>query len=236
MKENGKTRQAVEGTGGTWSCHNPLPSDPPKFSVQDPGNGWSGASIGMTPEMLMTGGGGYHPGMMMGPPAMGMYPMGGPMMMYGGPMGPMMMGGQQGPMGYQGPDTRKYAGVDLDGLECKVCGVKFTDRSQLDQHIELPSHMDKAKDIPVEDNGHPPEPEPYIPVPLTADSISSVRTKSHSIHCPYCKVWFPSITILKYYHRYEYVRGLLVVDVYCKYFRILIFFTFCQDFNISVHL
>ena len=198
--ENEKTRQAVEGTGGTWSCHNPVPSDPPKFSVQDPGNGWSGESIGMTPEMMMGGAGGYHPGMMMGPPAMGMYPMGGPMTYGGGPMGPMM-GGPPGPMGYPGPDNRKYAGVDVDGLECQVCGVKFTDKSQLDQHIQLPSHLEKAKDIPVEPNGIPPEPEPYVPVPLTADSISSVRTKSHSIHCPFCKVWFPSITILKYYHR-----------------------------------
>merc|ERR1719232_1461472 len=116
----------------------------------------------------------------------------------GGPMGPM--GGPPGPMGYPGPDNRKYAGVDVDGRECQVCGVKFTDKSQLDQHIQLPSHLEKAKDIPVEPNGIPPEPEPYVPVPLTADSISSVRTKSHSIHCPFCKVWFPSITILKYYH------------------------------------
>ena len=115
----------------------------------------------------------------------------------GGPMGP-----GQGQMSPAMVEKRRYAGVDMDNLHCKLCDVRFTDKSQLDQHIELPTHMEKAQHVPIEPDEQPPEPEPYVPVPLTADSISSVRTKSHSIHCPFCKVWFPSITILKYYHRY----------------------------------
>ena len=211
--ENERTRAAVEAVGGTWACHQPAPLDPPKYSVQDPGNGWSGHSIGM-------GQMGHH---MMGP-------MGGhPMMM--GPMAPPLM--MPGPMMMGAPamedpatvlaERRKYAGVDLESLECQVCGVKFTDKSQLDVHVGLADHLDKAKDIPVdEDNLPPPAPEPYRPVPVTADSVSSVRTKAHSIHCPFCKVWFPSITILKYYHRCDtsmvgwhvcWVRGLYLLYI-----------------------
>ena len=61
---------------------------------------------------------------------------------------------------------------------------------------------DILKDLPVdEDEKELKEPEAFVPIPLTAESISSVRTRSHSVHCPFCKVWFPSITILKYFHR-----------------------------------
>ena len=189
--ENERTRAAVEAVGGTWACHQPAPLDPPKYSVQDPGNGWSGHSIGMGHHMMGPMGG--HP-MMMGPMAP-------PLMM----PGPMMMGGPvMGDPATVLAERRRYAGVDLESLECQVCGVKFTDKSQLDVHVELADHLDKAKDIPVdEDNLPPPAPEPYKPVPVTADSVSSVRTKAHSIHCPFCKVWFPSITVLKYYHRYD---------------------------------
>ena len=138
--ENERTRLAVEGTEGSWSCHQPTPSDPPKFSVQDPGNGWSGESIGLSQEMMMAGLGptgpmGQHPGMMGGP--MGMF---GPMM--GGPMmgGPGLMG-----MPGQMSEKRRYAGVDLESLKCGVCEVKFTSRSQIDVHVHLPAHLEKAK-------------------------------------------------------------------------------------------
>jgi len=197
--ENDRTKLAVEETGGSWSCHQPTPSDPPKYSVQDPGNGWSGESIGLNPEMMMAGAAGHHgpmgqhPALMMGGPGpMGMY---GPMM--GGPMMPMM--GMPGPVS----EKRRYAGVDLENLKCEVCEVKFTSKSQIDVHLQLPAHLEKAKDLPVEEEEveEPKEPEPFVPSPLTADSISSVRTRSHSVHCPFCKVWFPSITILKYFHR-----------------------------------
>lgn len=215
--ENERTRLAVEATDGTWSCQQPEPSEPPKYSVQDPGNGWSGESIGLSPEMMMAGmmpgnnGPMGHPGMMMGG-NMGMYGpmMGGPMM--GGPIMPLMG------MPDQMSEKRRYAGVDLENLKCEVCEVKFTSKSQIDVHVQLPAHMDKSKvlfahiyvitlngvlkDLPVdEDEKELKEPEAFVPIPLTAESISSVRTRSHSIHCPFCKVWFPSITILKYFHR-----------------------------------
>ena len=139
--ENDRTKVAVEETGGTWSCHHPTPSDPPKYSVQDPGNGWSGESIGLSPEMMMAGAGGpqapmghQHPGLMMGPGPMAMY---GPMM--GGPMMPMM--GMPGPVS----EKRRYAGVDMENLKCEVCEVKFTSKSQIDVHIQLPAHLEKAK-------------------------------------------------------------------------------------------
>ena len=136
--ENERTRLAVEGTEGTWSCNQPVPSDPPKYSVQDPGNGWSGESIGLSQEMMMAGAGGGGP---MGPnPAMMMMGMGmyGPMMGGPGPMGMMGMPGQVS-------ESRKYAGVDRDDLKCVLCEVKFTSIEQIDVHIELPAHLEKAK-------------------------------------------------------------------------------------------
>ena len=140
--ENDRTKVAVEETGGSWSCHHPTPSDPPKYSVQDPGNGWSGESIGLSPEMMMAGAAGpngpmgQHPGMMMGGPGpMGMY---GPMM--GGPMMPPMMG-----MPRPVSEKRRYAGVDLENLKCGVCEVKFTSKAQIDVHIQLPAHLEKSK-------------------------------------------------------------------------------------------
>jgi len=199
--ENERTRQAVEATDGTWSCHQPEPSELPKYSVQDPGNGWSGESIGLTQEMMMAGQGHPQNNIMGG--HMGMFgPMNGPMMGMGGPIMPLM--GGPGHMGMPGQmsEKRRYAGTDLDNLKCEVCEVKFTSRSQIDVHVQLPAHFEKSKDLPVEeDEEELKEPEAFVPNPLTADSISSVRTRSHSIHCPFCKVWFPSVTILKYFHR-----------------------------------
>ena len=142
--ENERTRLAVEGTEGTWSCNHPVPSDPPKYSVQDPGNGWSGESIGLSQEMMMAGGGGGGP---MGPnPAMMMMGMGmyGPMMGGPGPMGMMGMPGQMS-------ESRKYAGVDRDDLKCVLCEVKFTSIEQIDVHIELPAHLEKAKVLSSQD-------------------------------------------------------------------------------------
>lgn len=129
--ENERTKVAVEGTEGSWSCNHPVPSEPPKFSVQDPGNGWSGESIGLGQEIMMAGAGGDGS---MGPnPAMMM------MMGHMGMFGPMVgFPGQRG-------ENRRYAGVDLDNLKCGLCEVKFTSISQIDVHIELPAHLEKAK-------------------------------------------------------------------------------------------
>ena len=57
-----------------------------------------------------------------------------------------MMGGQ-GLMGMQGQmsEKRRYAGVDRESLKCGVCEVKFTSRSQIDVHVHLPAHLEKAK-------------------------------------------------------------------------------------------
>ena len=207
--ENERTRQAVEGAGHTWSCHHPAPADQPRYSVQDPGNGWSGDSIGVTPESMM----GPHPGMMYPGHMMG-GPMPGPYM--AGPMGPYPPGPWQPPMM---SEKRRYAGVDVDNLNCSLCEVKFTSREQLDHHLENPTHMEKAANVPIDED----ESVDYVPVPLTADNISSVRTKTHPIHCPFCKVWFPTITVLKYYHRYIIIiccwRGLITVNNVCSSYR-----------------
>ena len=50
-------------------------------------------------------------------------------------------------MGLPGPvsEKRRYAGVDLESLKCEVCEVKFTSKSQIDVHIQLPAHLEKAK-------------------------------------------------------------------------------------------
>jgi len=216
--ENEKTKLAVEGAGGTWSCSFPSPLPPPKYSVQDPGVGWTGESIGVSAEMVnmmdsMSGQAGFG-GQNGWIPGQG--PMGGHMgrnPMYPGPNGPA--GGRGPPQWYHmqpqpqehsfmNPkviELRRYAGVDVSGLHCKCCDVRFTDKDQLEQHLELPDHMEKAKDIPHEELSYQAmNPEDYVPVPITGDSMSSVRTKQNSLHCPFCKVWFPSVTILIYYH------------------------------------
>merc|ERR1719225_1210649 len=73
-------------------------------------------------------------------------------------------------MGMPGPvsEKRRYAGVDLENLKCGVCEVKFTSKSQIDVHIQLPAHLEKAKDLPVEEEceGEQKEPEPFVPLPL----------------------------------------------------------------------
>ena len=53
-------------------------------------------------------------------------------------MGMMAMPGQVS-------ESRKYAGVDRDDLKCVLCEVKFTSIEQIDVHIELPAHLEKAK-------------------------------------------------------------------------------------------
>jgi len=217
--ENEKTKLAVEGAGGTWSCPKPAPIAPPRYSVQDPGVGWTGESIQMSAEMInmmdsMSGQAGFE-GQAGWTPGQG--PMGGHMgrnPMYPGPNGPA--GGRGPPQWYhmqpqhQEPayvnpkviEARRYAGVDVQGLHCKCCDVRFTDKDQLEQHVELPDHMEKAKDIPHEElSFQQMNPQDYVPIPITGDSMSSVRTKQNSLHCPFCKVWFPTITILIYYHR-----------------------------------
>ena len=129
-------------------------------------------------------------------------------------MGPYPPGPWQPPMM---SEKRRYAGVDVDNLNCSLCEVKFTSREQLDHHLENPTHMEKAANVPIDED----ESEDYVPVPLTADNISSVRTKTHPIHCPFCKVWFPTITVLKYYHRYIIIiccwRGLITVNNISSY-------------------
>ena len=45
------------------------------------------------------------------------------------------------------------------------------------------------------------EEEDFLPEPLP-ENPSSVRTKANPFHCPFCKVWIPTVTLLKFYHRY----------------------------------
>ena len=97
---NDKARAAVLASGGEWSVHQPEPCPPPNYSVQDPGEGWSGASVGLCPGMTAPAPPAY------GPLVPGQMPAPGPGYGYGGQIsaGPVSYGGQMaaGAGGYGG--------------------------------------------------------------------------------------------------------------------------------------
>merc|ERR1719411_2545689 len=53
------------------------------------------------------------------------------------------------------------------------------------------------KEVEAEEPVEPAEPEPLRPL---GSNPSSVRTKRTPFHCPACKIWLPSVSVLRFYH------------------------------------
>ena len=103
----------------------------------------------------------------------------------------------------------------MQTFSCKMCSVSFCSGQDLAQHEAGPSHLrnlglkserDRLRlaghDLPESDHEEvAEEEEDFLPEPLP-ENPSSSKTKSNPFHCPFCEVWVPTITLLRFYHRY----------------------------------
>jgi len=99
-------------------------------------------------------------------------------------------------------------------ISCKLCNVSFCSAQDLAQHEAGPSHLrnqglkmerDRLRlaghDLPESDQEEVVEDEDdFLPEPLP-ENPSLVKTKSNPFHCPFCKIWVPTVTLLRFYHR-----------------------------------
>ena len=97
---------------------------------------------------------------------------------------------------------------------CRLCSVSFSSAQDLSQHQAGPQHLrneglkaerDRLRqaghDLPDSDQEEAvEEEEDVLPEPLP-ENPSTMRTKSNPFHCPFCQMWVPTITLLKFYHR-----------------------------------
>jgi len=200
--ENERTKTAVEASGGEWNPSNPIPPDPPKYSVQTP--------PGMEGYMPGIEGWGWGAPMPM-PPMM-------PHMM---PMPPTGLHSQMGQSNrippLMGLETAPNSGTINEAspgeLHCQLCSVSFTSIEDMHQHQEGPSHLEMVQ-VAASQNEEIPEEESFLPDPLP-ENPTSFKTSTNPFHCPFCKVWVPTITMLKYYHsltlqRFSYLRSSLL--------------------------
>jgi len=198
--ENERTKAAVESSGGEWKPSNPIPLDPPKFTVQNPASG-------NPPPMMAWGGSGWGWG---GPMASNVFP---PMQGYLG-QGPGPSNPMEGSGYYEQHSPGEHIMGHAGGLSCRLCSVSFTSSQDLAQHETCPQHLrnqglkmerDRLRqaghNLPESDQeAEGEEEEDFLPEPLP-ENPSSVRTKANPFHCPFCKVWIPTVTLLKFYHR-----------------------------------
>jgi len=203
--ENERTKAAVESNGGEWKVCTPSPPDPPKNSVQNPPQGMP----------MMGWGGGWGWG---AAPVMPFHSMLPPQPLMSQQVYPPMMGGY--PPENEG-DAKSQAQLHHIAMEeasiqtfsCKLCNVSFCSGQDLAQHEAGPSHLrnmglkserDRLRlaghDLPDSDHEEvAEEEEDFLPEPLP-ENPSPMKTKSNPFHCPFCDVWVPTITLLRFYH------------------------------------
>ena len=207
---NDKTRAAVISSGGQWVVHQPEGCAPPTYSVQDPGNGWSGASVGLGPGMEA----GQMPGAspVPGAPPVPGYGYGGYMPYYGGQWGqwagqqvawqgswPGQSQGQGAWPGYsQGhpPPTPPVAGFapGMNPPGWQPDGLPVTKGGVMGWSLKEEDVKKEGEEVSKE----------YRPTPVTEESYSYERTDDKKWHCPFCpgKYW-SNLVIVRFYHRYK---------------------------------
>jgi len=209
--ENERTKAAVESSGGEWKVCTPNPPDPPKHSVQNPPQsmsmmGWGGGGWGWGSAPMMP----YHS---MVPPQPLMSQQVYPPIMAGYPGAPPENEEEAENQAHQHHQMQMEE-ANMQTFSCKMCRVSFCSGQDLAQHEAGPSHLrnlglkserDRLRlaghDLPESDHEEvAEEEEDFLPEPLP-ENPSSSKTKSNPFHCPFCEVWVPTITLLRFYHR-----------------------------------
>jgi len=217
--ENYRTRAAVELHGMEWKIVTPFPPDPPKNSVR-----WIPPQMEPVGFSPMCGGWGGPMGRGWGNTVTGPSRMNGPGPMMGpGPnMWPRSMN-NHGPIPQSCPlssgpismmtrdlpdpsDVKKKdnCGAGSDIFNCHLCRIVCHSAEHWEQHQTGQDHQqslaEQAGIDKLRAESELEEVKEDQAIPLQENPLS-YKTKSNPFHCPLCKIWVPTITLLKFYHR-----------------------------------